>query len=59
MTRSTRSRSRRAPETKPLPLDLLEDESGEDLLVVLANDQLAVAPRSRLQRKRRLGGQIR
>ena len=32
MTRSTRSRSRRAPETKPLPLDLPKDESGEDLL---------------------------
>ncbi len=32
MTRSTRSRSRRAPETKPLPLNLPEDESGEDLL---------------------------
>ena len=32
MTRSTRSRSRRAPETKPLPLDLRKDESGEDLL---------------------------
>ena len=32
MTRPTRSRSRHARETKPLPLGLPKDESGEDLL---------------------------